>query len=152
HPSRLLPRVYTCGCLQAGGNTRSAAVHLHRTSDRHGPRLVLTGCGRDGRRSFGTWLPGQFRLHDCPVPNDCYRDVYSWIHWLALECRDSVGGGSVDALPRSRALLGVTMIHSEGEGVTMSTRVLAPAQAEHGMQPARGVGGGLSIRNVSKIY
>jgi NitT/TauT family transport system ATP-binding protein len=45
------------------------------------------------------------------------------------------------------------MNRSEGEGVTMAARVLAPATDEHGLQPTNGVrGGGLSIRNVSKVY
>jgi NitT/TauT family transport system ATP-binding protein len=44
------------------------------------------------------------------------------------------------------------MQHSEGESVTMNTPVREATKDGHGMQPTKQLRGGLSIRNVSKIY
>jgi sulfonate transport system ATP-binding protein len=44
------------------------------------------------------------------------------------------------------------MNHSEGESVTMNTPVREASKDGHGMQPTKQLRGGLSIRNVSKIY
>lgn len=44
------------------------------------------------------------------------------------------------------------MNHSDGDSVATNTRVRETTKDEHGMQPTKELRGGLSIRNVSKIY